>query len=424
MERLMFVCQKCNEESPIWERTCPTCSSELSLIKKTPIIVSQNIDTQVKKSEHLKTGFPFFDIIFKGFLRSFVYYLSAERGAGKTTFLLQVCNYLVSAGKKVLYFSLDEGEIGIMKKCMQYKIKSDMINFFFNNNFGIVERSINQFHPDFVVLDSLQSYAQYKNEIIVSTLYRFSKEAQAQRFSAVVIGEQRKDGKDYLGSASISHIADVLMKLEKGINDEIIISTPQKNRDTDDRTSRAFFKRTLSGLVEIKECETGYKHRHNEKKIIGLASFVTNDVNKYSIDEITAVTLENNKKYSSLIISGMTSSKAKNLLTVIQKIVMITDMDILLRANNMDMLHSDTELACIVAALSSVMDKPVSVDTVFIGSVDNRGYLLPVNGMEQRIKRAKALGYSRIIGPKATGSQTASWDEFETILSLKRELLE
>jgi len=49
---------------------------------------------------------------------------------------------------------------------------------------------------------------------------------------------------------------------------------------------------------------------------------------------------------------------------------------------------------------------------------------LPVDDMEQRIKRAKAFEYNRIFGPKAIGSQNANWEQFETLESLNKELFQ
>jgi predicted ATP-dependent serine protease len=42
--------------------------------------------------------------------------------------------------------------------------------------------------------------------------------------------------------------------------------------------------------------------------------------------------------------------------------------------------------------------------------------------MEQRVRRAEALGYKRIIGPKASGTQTAVWEEVENLEGIKEML--
>jgi DNA repair protein RadA/Sms len=342
-----------------------------------------------------------------------VYFLYAGRGAGKTTFLLQVCSYLGSLGKSVVFFSFDEGIQGIRKKCDQYGLKC-LPHFVSEYSPGVIERTLLEHKPDFVVVDSLQSLALYDANTIISTLSRFKKEAQKRMFALVVIGEERKDGTDYLGSTSIGHIVDVLVKMAMGFNEEIIISTPNKNRDTDDKTSRCFFQRTPKGLVEISETQTGYLHRRSQKTAIGLAAFVTKDENDFFVDEMTAA-LDSTSEKASLTVVGMSSAKAKCLLTVLGNNFLMTKVGFVVRANHTEKSLGDSELACLIAVLSLMLKKPIPVDMVFIGGIDNHGFLLPVEGMEQRVKRARALGYKRIIGPKANGTQITSWEEEDTV---------
>jgi DNA repair protein RadA/Sms len=419
----MFICRKCGEQSPKWNRFCPVCSAENSLDKKPrEICFTKTEELTSPELIHLPSGFPAFDRVFQGgFLQSFVYFIHAEKGAGKTTFLLQACAYLVSLGKSVVFFSFDEGVEGTKKKCLEYRLTTSQPVFIFENNPGVIERTIREYHPDFVVVDSLQSLAQYDSDTTVTLLHRLRKEAQKQKLALVIIGEERKDRKDYLGSASIGHIADVLMKMKKGLDGEVVISTPSKNRDTDDGTSRCFFRRTPVGLVEIQESETGYLPRHSEKSVVGLAAFVADEDDDFYVDEITAA-IDGNTKKASLTIAGMSQARAKNLLAVLRGSSGSINAGITLRANRKEKLATDADLACVVATLSLMFEKSLLVDTVFIGGVDNRGYLLPAYGMERRVKRAQALGYKRIIGPKANGSQIAIWEEHETLEDIRKAL--
>jgi predicted ATP-dependent serine protease len=170
-----------------------------------------------------------------------------------------------------------------------------------------LEHAVLEYQPDFAVADSLQSLAGYNSKAVVNTLVRIQAVARKHRLPLIVVGEERKDRSTYLGSAHISHIVEVIMKLEKGLDDEVIISTPEKNRDTDDRTSRCFFKRTPSGLVEIAEPTTGYLPRHTREAVAGLASFVTEAGNDYAVDEVTAIMEGKNSEGAkfSLSIDGM-----------------------------------------------------------------------------------------------------------------------
>jgi len=419
----MYNCIICKKATPKWSRECPVCSAEHTLEKQHQLPSNSIIEEKTSQiREHLPTGFKIFDFIFGGgFLLGFVYLIHAMRGAGKTTFLLQVCAFLVSLGKSVIFFSFDESEHGIKDKCNKYKLKHLPI-FICENNPGVIDRVLLEHNPDFVVVDSLQSLTKYNNDAIVGTLYRLRKEAQKQGFALVIIGEERKDGLDYLGSTSIGHIVDVLVTMIMGLDEEIIISTPKKNRDTDDKTSRCFFRRTPYGLVEILENQTGYRSRHKENSIVGLAAFITKEGIEFTADEITVVTVNTGNEKSSLIITGMSSSKSKNLLALLESNSIINNVSFAIRANRSEKLHNDAELACLMAIKSKALGKSIPIDTVFIGGVDNRGYILPVEGMERRVRRAEALGYKRIIGPRANGTQIACWEEADTIEEILQRL--
>ena len=411
----MFICKECGTEAPIWSRYCPKCSSEMSLKKKPLLLESCREEKPDVKTERLPSGFNFFDFIFGGgFLVSFLYYIFAEKGAGKTTFLLQICSFLVAFGKKVVFFSFDEGRDGIEKKFTQYGLSCHRPVFIWENLPGVIERTLQETKPDFVVIDSLQTFAKYKKDEIVDVLYRIRLEAQKRQFALVVVGEERKDKKSYLGSASIGHICDVIIKMEVGLDGEVILSTPEKNRDTDNKTTRCFFKRTPRGLIEISESQTGFLPRHSEKKVIGMASFISRDGNEFFADEMIAA-IDKLIGKPTLTIPGINNARSKYLLNIVNEFILLNNTGFIVKSNRSQKNLEDAELACIVAVLSLLYEKPIPVDTTFIGRVDNRGHLIPVEGMEHRTKRAEALGYKHIIGPKASGLQYAIWLEAETV---------
>jgi len=352
---------------------------------------------------------------------TFVYFLYASRGAGKTTFLLQVCSFLVSMGKRVVFFTFDESIEGIKKKCSKYNLNSYLPHFVSEHRSGVIERTLLEHKPDFVIVDSLQTLAEYNRHAMVGTLFTLSKKARKRKFALVVIGEKREQNSDYLGPTGIGHIVDVLVKMDEGLDGEVVISTPNKNRDTDDKTSRCFFQRTPDGLREISEAQTGYRHRHKEESKIGLTTFVGMEGREFILDEITAASDKGSAK-ASLSIVGMSNAKAKNLLMVLENGFLMTEAGFVLTANRTKKLLGDAELACVVSVLSLLYRKPIPIDTVFIGGVDNHGCLLQVEGMERRVRRAKDLGYRRIIGPRASGMQNAVWEEADTIKGVWQKL--
>jgi len=312
----------------------------------------------------------------------------------------------------------------IKKKCDQYELTNSQPVFYYDfKSITELETTVINIKPDFVVIDSLQSMEKYYNRTLNVTMNTLKTLSHKYNFALVVIGELRKDKISYLGSASIGHIADVLIRIEESRNDEIILSTPEKNRDTDDKTSRCFFRRTYKGLVEILESETGMWRRHSSNEKMGLVTFISENTVDHIADEITAAEIPDTKK-PSLKIVGMNSDKAKGILAVLQNNFIEICSEYILRANYSTKLSISADLACFISVLSLLFKKPIPVDTVFIGGVDHQGFLLPVEGMVRRVKRAKALGYERIIGPKANQSVHAIWEEAETLKEVWKKMYE
>ena len=63
------------------------------------------------------------------------------------------------------------------------------------------------------------------------------------------------------------------------------------------------------------------------------------------------------------------------------------------------------DLAFCLAAVSSVLDRPVGDDVVAIGEVGLGGEIRSVNQLEQRVKEAVRIGFRKILVPRHSMSQ-------------------
>jgi len=61
---------------------------------------------------------------------------------------------------------------------LQYKLGQHLPHFVSENSPGVIERTLLEYRPDFVVVDSLQTLAEYNRDAVVGTLFRLSKEAK------------------------------------------------------------------------------------------------------------------------------------------------------------------------------------------------------------------------------------------------------
>ncbi|MDR3060045.1 MAG: hypothetical protein LBU84_18140 [Prevotella sp.] len=321
------------------------------------------------------------------------------------------------------YFSGEETEAALQEKGFRFNIHGKMPRIYINKDINEAATIIREGHPNLVIIDSIQTLVGEKTyrptyEVQAHISLMIKKLSKECGCAIIAIGQVNKDD-HYSGPQAIAHNLDVVMEMKRGINEEIIVSTPRKNRFAP-TGNRAVFRMTKSGLLQKDEIETGFRLRHTGDNAIGIANFVTEDINGYTVDEIT-ITKDTESMYPKLKLDRGSNIRASFLVSVAKKYFDF-EPEYIARAILTEDLNRSSDLACIIAMLSSFYRKVIPLDTVFIASIDANGVLVPLANMEQRTKRAFDQGYNRVIGPKPSGSQVATWDVAENIVDVWKSM--
>ena len=121
--KTVFICSECGYESAKWNGICPSCGQGNTMIEevkeisstksKSPEIkfTSDNIsqikinNIDISSEVRYQTGFKELDRVFGGgIVKGSITLLGGTPGIGKSTLLLQICNYL-NKNLKILYVS-------------------------------------------------------------------------------------------------------------------------------------------------------------------------------------------------------------------------------------------------------------------------------------------------------------------------------
>ena len=119
--------------------------------------------------------------------------------------------------------------------------------------------------------------------------------------------------------------------------------------------------------------------------------------------EIQALTTKTNFGYPKRAVSGLSLSRVQLLCAVIQKHLRIdlTDQDIYVNvASGITVREPSADLAVCAAIISSVKDKPIDPQSLFIGEVGLSGEVRNVAIIDKRIKEAEKLGFKNVLTPK------------------------
>ena len=119
-----------------------------------------------KEKKYVATGFEELDNVLSGGLHNErLYILGARTGAGKTTFILQIADYIANQGRCVLFFSLEMSRFELISKSISrltYTIDKDCAMY--TNSF---DKRFNSFQHDEVYKKAESQYFNIKKMTIV-----------------------------------------------------------------------------------------------------------------------------------------------------------------------------------------------------------------------------------------------------------------
>jgi len=389
------------------------------------VVQEQKLLSQpVEEREFTKidTGFKNLNHLFGGGMRyGSIFFIYAAPGTGKTTLLSQMAAFQQKAGRKVYFFSGEETKELIKQRAERLGIIDYQPKLFFDKDIRQLCEIIRVDPPDLLIVDSIQTLAKAQlhcltNEDQASIIIQIRKLTTTYNIITWIIGHVRKDRK-FLGPEALAHLSDVFIEALKGINNEVILITPEKNR-FGPTVQRAVFRMTEIGMIEKSEQETGYILRHSLSSEVGLASFITKQSNELTADEITVTS----NVRSSLILVGGSKNHAFFLSTIICSYYNDFEPGFIVRANLSEKLAKSADLAIIIAILSKFYNKAIPFNTSFIASIDGSGKLLPVPDMSSMVQRANNQGYTKIFGARPIGSQNCTWEIADSIKDVWKQL--
>ncbi|MFR4988743.1 MAG: ATPase domain-containing protein, partial [Anaerotruncus colihominis] len=167
----VYVCQSCGYESVKWYGRCPDCGEWNSLVEEVrqqvaasktraasaapsvPRAAAQAArlsDISSDDSQRYKTGVGELDrVLGGGIVAGSVMLLSGDPGIGKSTLLLQICQYLCG-GLKILYVSGEESARQLKLRANRLGVESDNLYISATTDVENVLETVRKLSPDVV----------------------------------------------------------------------------------------------------------------------------------------------------------------------------------------------------------------------------------------------------------------------------------
>ena len=416
--KTVFMCQNCGAQAPKWLGRCTACgewntfveeiiSSEPSVVankdgkRKTPRPLAIN-EIEFTTDKRIDTqSIEFNRVLGGGLVYGSLVLIGGEPGIGKSTLLLQVALQLTD--KKILYVSGEESE-------QQIKLRAERINNSVNNCYILADTSLENIFlqaesllPDMVVIDSIQTIKTDRIESspgsvsqireCANLLLRYAKE---QNVPVLLIGHINKDG-NIAGPKVLEHIVDTVLQFEGDTNYMYRILRAVKNR-FGSTAELGIFEMQQSGLREVNN-PSELLLSQTDELLSGVAIAASVEGVRPFLIEIQALVSSAAYGTPQRSATGFDLRRLSMLLAVLEKRAgfRLASKDVFLNiAGGLKINDPASDLAVIVAVLSSDLDIAIHKNCCFAGEVGLTGEIRPVTRIEQRIAEAQKLGFKSI----------------------------
>lgn len=425
----IYVCDDCGYESAKWYGKCPTCGSwnslkELSVddgkkskknVSTPKVITKENSkaapigDFEISKSIRFSTGIGEFDrVLGGGIVKGSVVLLSGEPGVGKSTLLLQICQY-VGKEKKLLYASGEESGAQIKLRASRLGVNTENLLLLCENNVDSIIGEIDCNDPDIVIVDSIQTV--YDPDISSSpgsvtqvrqSTFRLIANAKENDRAIIIVGHVNKDG-NIAGPKILEHMVDAVLHFEGDKQHAHRIIRAAKNR-FGSTNEVGIFEMSDGGLSPVENPSEALMAQRL-KGVSGFCPVCTVEGTRPIIAEIQALVTPTYFPSPRRTSAGIDYNRLNLILAVLEKRLgfRFSTHDVYVNvAGGIRLDDPSADLAVALALISSLKDIPVPEDAIAIGEVGLGGECRSVSGIDMRVREAKKLGFGQIIIPKSS----------------------
>jgi DNA repair protein RadA/Sms len=443
--REIYVCDQCGAESLQWQGLCPSCGAgdtlkRLSVPKGKPERRPLNAGaveprrlSQVTDADEprIETGLSELDrVLGGGLVLGSVTLLGGDPGIGKSTMLLQAGDAL-SRATQTLYVTGEESLHQVALRARRLGVVSDSLQLLAETSVEALIERAQEARARVLVVDSIQtmfaadvesspgSASQVRES--AAALVRFAKSSGV---SVLIIGHVTKEGV-IAGPRILEHMVDTVLYFESDAGSRFRLVRAVKNR-FGAANEVGVFAMTEQGLKEVKNPSAIFLSQH-PAPVAGSAVMVAREGSRPMLVEVQALTDDAQGMNPRRLAVGLEANRLALLLAVLHRHggVSSSGRDVFLNVvGGVRISETAADLPAVLAAVSSVRDRPLPERMVCFGELGLAGEVRPVPYGEERLREAAKHGFQRAIVPEANkprrpieGMEIAGVERLEEALS-------
>lgn len=370
-------------------------------------VQSQPITKIVPEGENRwKTGLKELDrVLGGGVVPGGLMLIGGDPGIGKSTLLLQICEYL-GRQMKILYVSGEESGRQIKLRADRLGVYSDNLYILCETDVDMVIEHILNDKPGLVIIDSIQtmnlsaiSSASGSVTQVRECTSAIMHSAKAEDIPVFIVSHVNKDGA-IAGPKVMEHIVDCVLYFEGDRNTSYRILRCMKNR-YGSTNEIGVFEMCDHGLNEV-ENPSMMLLSGRPRNVSGTCVACMMEGTRPLLAEVQGLVSPTGFGNPRRMATGFDYNRLSMLLAVLEKRAgyFFSNLDAYINViGGLRLDEPAADLPVAISLISSLKDQAVSSDVVAFGEIGLAGEIRSVSNIEARIGEAARLGFTKIIMP-------------------------
>ncbi|XOV86026.1 MAG: DNA repair protein RadA [Pseudomonadota bacterium] len=422
--KTVYVCSDCGSEYAKWQGQCNDCKAwntltRLSVEAATSTARKRGFAGQLETvkslgeinaedAPRLSTGMKEFDrVLGGGLVPGSAVLISGNPGAGKSTLLIQIMCRLAEQ-QKALYVTGEESLSQIAMRARRLQLPLDALKVMAQTNVASICATWDDIKPSLIVIDSIQ--VMYMEDVdsapggvsqvreSAATLIQHAKQTGA---ILLLVGHVTKEG-NLAGPRVLEHMIDCFIMLD-GENDSRYRTLRSSKNRFGAVNELGIFAMTDRGLQEVANPSAIFLNRAGEAAPGSIVMVVWEGTRPLLV-EAQALVDSSGLGNPRRVAVGFEQNRLAMLLAVLHRHggLQVGDQDVFVNAvGGIRVAETSSDLALLLAVVSSFRNRALPVDLVCFGEVGLSGEIRPVPNGQERLREAAKHGFKRAIVPRA-----------------------
>jgi len=344
-----------------------------------------------------------------GLVNGSVTLIGGDPGIGKSTLLVQCLAFLsqqLQSHTATLYVTGEESLQQVSMRARRIGLPTDKLRLFAETRVEAIIATLESERPQVLVVDSIQTIftetltsapgavAQVRES--AARLVRYAKQAGTAIF---LVGHVTKEG-NLAGPRVLEHMVDTVLYFEGDSSERYRVIRAVKNR-YGAVNEIGVFAMSDRGLKVVKNPSAIFLSRHTAP-VSGSVIMVTREGTRPILVEAQALVDDSSLGNPRRITLGLEQNRLAMLLAVLHRHAGIAmfDQDVYVNVvGGVRISETAADLAVLLAAISSLRNRPLATDLVVFGEIGLAGEVRPVANGEDRLSAAAKHGFKRAIVP-------------------------